>query len=256
VLSHVLALLLLALALSLDSFGVGITYGLRQMRISPLSIAIISLCSGVIIYVSMQVGVLLAQFVSPSIASIIGAVILIIMGSWSLVQMWIQKEKSGEGKEVLEAKDTEVAKQAKDAQTSGIGGHGLQSSGGEGTLDPAQHEAPEQTVFSLEIRKLGVVIRILRTPSSADMDKSGSISGWEAMWLGIALSLDAFGAGLGAALLGFSPLLTAVVIALFSGTFLVVGMKTGLRFASRTWMRRFTVLPAILLIVMGIMKLL
>ncbi|MBB3129163.1 putative Mn2+ efflux pump MntP [Paenibacillus rhizosphaerae] len=249
-LSHVLALLLLALALSLDSFGVGITYGLRQMRISPLSIAIISLCSGVIIYVSMQVGVLLAQFVSPSIASIIGAVILIIMGSWSLVQMWIQKEKSGEGK------DVEVAREAKDAHTSGMEGHSLQSSGREGTLDPAQHEAPEQTVFSLEIRKLGVVIRILRTPSSADMDKSGSISGWEAMWLGIALSLDAFGAGLGAALLGFSPLLTAVVIALFSGTFLVVGMKTGLRFASRTWMRRFTVLPAILLIVMGIMKLL
>ncbi|OZB96499.1 MntP/YtaF family protein [Paenibacillus sp. XY044] len=243
-LSHVLTLLLLALALSLDSFGVGITYGLRQMRISPLSIAIISLCSGVIIYVSMQVGVLLAQFVSPSIASIVGAVILIIMGSWSLTQMWIQKEKGGEGKD------------AKEAHTSGMEGHGLQSPGGEGTLDPAHRVVPEQTVFSLEIRKLGVVIRILRTPSSADMDKSGSISGWEAMWLGIALSLDAFGAGLGAALLGFSPLLTAVVIALFSGTFLVVGMKTGLRFASQTWMRRFTVLPAILLIVMGIMKLL
>lgn len=236
-LSHVLTLLLLAFALSLDSFGVGITYGLRQMRISPLSIVIISLCSGVIIYLSMQVGVLLAKVVSPVAASAVGAVILIIMGSWSLVQMLIQKEKGNDIKEV----NTSAVTVQQDISD---------------TADNENGVGPEQTVFSLEIRKLGLVIRILRTPSTADMDKSGSISGWEAMWLGIALSLDAFGAGLGAALLGFSPIWTAIVIALFSGTFLVIGMKTGLRFASKSWMRHFTVLPAILLIAMGIMKLL
>ncbi|WP_136604185.1 sporulation membrane protein YtaF [Paenibacillus dokdonensis] len=229
-LSHVFTLLLLAFALSLDSFGVGITYGLRQMKISPLSVVIISLCSGVIIYISMQVGVLLARVVSPDAASIVGAVILIIMGSWSLIQLLIQKEKSREDKDAVTIKAAQI---------------------------PAVLvKETEQTVFSLEIRKLGLVIRILRTPSSADIDKSGSISGFEAMWLGIALSLDAFGAGLGAALLGFSPIWTALVIALFSGTFLVIGMKTGFRFASRSWMRHFTALPALLLIAMGIIKLL
>ncbi len=228
-LSHVFSLLLLAFALSLDSFGVGITYGLRQMRISALSVVIISLCSGIIIYISMQVGVLLAKVVSPEAASIVGAVILIIMGSWSLIQILIQKEKSRD-----DDKDTASIR----------------------AVQTFPAEEPEQTVFSLEIRKLGLVIRILRTPSSADIDKSGSISGIEAMWLGIALSLDAFGAGLGAALLGFSPVWTALVIALFSGTFLVIGMKTGFRFSSRSWMRHFTALPALLLIAMGIIKLL
>ncbi|MGN7358133.1 sporulation membrane protein YtaF [Paenibacillus sp. SAF-054] len=229
-LSHVFSLLLLAFALSLDSFGVGITYGLRQMRISALSVVIISLCSGIIIYISMQVGVLLAKVVSPEAASIVGAVILIIMGSWSLIQILIQKEKSRD-----DDKDTAMIRATQTTAPAG---------------------GPEQTVFSLEIRKLGLVIRILRTPSSADIDKSGSISGMEAMWLGIALSLDAFGAGLGAALLGFSPVWTALVIALFSGTFLVIGMKTGFRFSSRSWMRHFTALPALLLIAMGIIKLL
>lgn len=228
-LSHVFTLLLLAFALSLDSFGVGITYGLRQMKISPLSVVIISMCSGIIIYISMQVGVLLAKVVSPHAASIVGAVILIIMGSWSLIQLLMQKEKNRDDK------DTAVIRSLH---------------------EPARVAEAEQTVFSLEIRKLGLVIRILRTPSSADIDKSGSISGIEAMWLGIALSLDAFGAGLGAALLGFSPIWTALVIALFSGTFLVLGMKTGFRFASRSWMRHFTALPALLLIAMGIIKLL
>nr|WP_237391802.1 MntP/YtaF family protein [Paenibacillus dendrobii] len=229
-------MLLLAFALSLDSFGVGITYGLRQMKISPLSVVIISLCSGVIIYISMQVGVLLAKVVSPEAASIVGAVILIIMGSWSLIQLLIQKERNREEKESATIKSVENAHSMETAASAA--------------------PKPEQTVFSLEIRKLGLVIRILRTPSSADIDKSGSISGIEAMWLGIALSLDAFGAGLGAALLGFSPVWTALVIALFSGTFLVIGMKTGFRFASRSWMRHFTALPALLLIAMGIIKLL
>lgn len=204
-LSHVFSLLLLAFALSLDSFGVGITYGLRQMKISSLSVVIISICSGVIIYISMQVGVLLARVVSPDAASVVGAVILIIMGSWSLIQLVIQKEKERDDKH--DDKHTANIKASDQSRASGA------------ALSTASREMPEQTVFSLEIRKLGLVIRILRTPSSADIDKSGSISGFEAMWLGIALSLDAFGAGLGAALLGFSPVWTALVIALFSGTF-------------------------------------
>jgi len=224
VLSHILALTLLAFAVSLDSFGVGITYGLRQVKIPLLSIVIISVLSGVVIGISMQVGVLLAHFVSPKIASLVGAIILIVMGLWSLVQMLIQKEKD----QVLEPVKVEKLPMP----------------------------LTERQVFSLEIRKLGLVIQILRTPSSADVDKSGSISGYEAMWLGIALSLDAFGAGLGAALLGFSPLSTSLVIALFSGSFLVMGMNAGFRFATKSWTRHMTALPALMLIIMGIMKLL
>lgn len=95
-LSPLLSLLLLAFALSLDGFGVGITYGLRKMKIPLLSIIIISLCSGVVIYGSMQVGVLLAKVVSPNAASSVGAVILVLMGCWSLFQMLTQKEKEQE----------------------------------------------------------------------------------------------------------------------------------------------------------------
>ncbi|OAB43270.1 sporulation membrane protein YtaF [Paenibacillus glacialis] len=226
-LSHIVALTLLAFAVSLDSFGVGITYGLRQVKIPLLSILIISVLSGVVIGISMQVGVLLAYFVSPKIASVVGAIILIVMGLWSLVQMLVQKEKD----QVVEPLKVEK-------------------------IEKLPNPPAERQVFSLEIRKLGLVIQILRTPSSADVDKSGSISGYEAMWLGIALSLDAFGAGLGAALLGFSPLPTSLVIALFSGSFLVMGMNAGFRFATKSWTRHMTALPALMLIIMGIMKLL
>ncbi|MFF2910223.1 manganese efflux pump [Paenibacillus sp. NPDC057934] len=252
-LSPFLSLLLLALALSLDGFGVGITYGLRKMKIPLLSILIISLCSGIVIYVSMQVGVLLAKVVSPSIAASVGAVILILMGCWSLIQSRIQKEK--------EALSAEQQQETAQISTVSISDLSSEEKYGEVAVDsedyddePAQPVKP--AVYSLELRRLGIVVQILRTPSSADMDASGSISPLEAMILGIALSLDAFGAGLGAALLGFNPGWTAVTIALFSGSFLIMGMKTGFKFAGSSWMKHAAVLPALMLIVMGIMKLL
>ncbi|WP_198402124.1 sporulation membrane protein YtaF [Paenibacillus crassostreae] len=226
-LSHILALMLLSFAVSLDSFGVGITYGLRKLKIPLLSIMIISTLSGVVIYISMQLGVLLANLISPIVASVVGAMILIVMGLWSLMQMIVQKEKDP-----------------------------LVESGNVKRIEEMLPLPVERKVFSFEIRKMGLVIQILRTPSSADVDESGSISGYEAMWLGIALSLDALGAGLGAALLGFPPWSTSLVIALFSGSFLVVGMNTGFRFATKSWTRHMAAIPALLLIVMGIMKLL
>ncbi len=229
--SPLFSLLLLAFALSLDGFGVGITYGLRKMKIPLLSILIISLCSGIVICVSMQVGVLLAKVVSPDAASMIGAVILVLMGCWSLIQMLMQKER-------------EHSSQGPEAQPVPL------------SVNPAEDWPHKSAVFSLELRHLGVVIQILRTPSSADMDDSGSISSMEAVILGIALSLDAFGAGLGAALLGFSPVPTSLMIALFSGTFLLLGMKTGLKLSGSFWMKHAAALPALLLIAMGIMKLL
>ncbi|MGG4127625.1 manganese efflux pump [Paenibacillus illinoisensis] len=250
-LHHFISLLALALALSLDGFGVGITYGLRRTKIPLLSIAVISICSGLVIALSMQVGVLLSHVVSPDVASFVGAVILIAIGAWSLIQLI---RKQGKDRLELEEGTEAVGDEEQAIHAAPVKGRNqvlaldLEPSVSGGSL--------ERMVFTLELRKLGVVIQILRSPSKADMDNSGSISAQEAMWLGIALSLDAFGAGLGAALLGFPTLWTALVIALFSGAFLLIGMKVGLRFSALRWMRRLSVLPALLLMIMGIMKLL
>lgn len=127
-------------------------------------------------------------------------------------------------------------------------------------LQKSNHVAPSKTenkrVFYFEIKRLGLVIQILRTPVKADMDRSGIISATEATLLGIALSFDAFGAGIGAALIGFSPLWTSLCIAISSGIFIVLGLKTGVIFANINWLRKVSILPGFILIVMGIMKLL
>lgn len=218
------SLLILAFAVSLDGFGVGVMYGLRKIRIPLVSLAIISMMSGTIIYISMHIGLLIAQLLSPRVASSIGAVILIGIGIWALFQMLMQKDQDN-GKEpalpaVVAAKAGEIRK-----------------------------------LVSIELKRLGLVIQILKTPSVADVDRSGNISASEAGLLGLALSLDAFGAGIGAALIGLTAWLTSLIIAFASGAFIAGGLRIGFKYADMSWIKRLSILPGCILILMGIMKL-
>ncbi|MBO2942511.1 MntP/YtaF family protein [Paenibacillus sp. F411] len=236
---------LLALALSLDGFGAGITYGIRRMRLPLLSVIIISLCSGLVLCISMQAGTLLQSIISRQAAAVSGAGILILLGCWSLLQQWRGRHES----DLDDASRSESVSLSEAALP-------VTKTGTSGRSEPSSQSLSAEKVFTLEIRKLGLVIQIRKSPSRADLDQSGSISSMEAMWLGIALSLDAFGAGLGAAMMGISPWLTSVISALFCGAFLMLGMKVGFKAASGQRMQLLSLVPAMLLIVMGIMKLL
>jgi putative sporulation protein YtaF len=89
----------------------------------------------------------------------------------------------------------------------------------------------------------------------ADIDNSGTITGREAFLLGVALSLDAFGAGIGAALIGFSPIMMAISVATMSALFVTLGMKSGNRFADSAWIKKFSFIPGLLLMVIGVFSL-
>lgn len=241
-----LSLAFLALAVSLDGFGVGVMYGLRKIRIPLLSIAIISVCSGFVIFASMQIGAFAAKYLPPAFAKATGAVILIGIGGWAIVQMWRQRQDSGQD-------SPSPAEQ--DASQAGLSGAGTTAASLPAGSGPDQAEGGIRTVLRIEMKRLGLVIEILRTPSLADVDRSGYISSSEAVLLGVALSLDAFGAGIGAAFIGFAPVLTAAVIAAASGLFITLGLRVGLTFADTRWLQRLAVLPGCILIAMGIMKL-
>lgn len=112
----------------------------------------------------------------------------------------------------------------------------------------------EKTIVNFEIRSLGIAINILKKPMSADFDQSGTITGIEALMLGFALSLDSFGAGIGAAMLGYSPFYLAITVAIMSSLFVLFGIKSGTFFHKFEWIQKFTFLPGILLIIIGIWK--
>ena len=224
----VISMLVLACAVSLDGFGVGVTYGLRKIRIPLMSVIIIACCSGLIIWLSMQAGVWLTSYLSETTATIIGALLLVAIGCWALFQL--RGNRAGSGAEAPHEK-----------------GH---------QEEPEREGVSDPMVLRLELKQLGLVIQILRSPQTADVDRSGIISPSEAVMLGTALSLDAFGAGLGAAMLGLPALVTALLIAVCSAIFLICGVRIGIRFADWKGMQVVSFAPGVLLIIMGIMKLL
>lgn len=93
---------------------------------------------------------------------------------------------------------------------------------------------------------------ILKDPLIVDKDESGSISAKEALILGFALALDAFGAGIGASMIGYPMLSTTVIIALSSGVFVFLGVKLGDFIANFLWFGRMIYFPPLLLIAIGI----
>lgn len=200
---------LLAFAVSLDSFMVGFTYGLRKMKLPLLSITIIGFVSFIVFFMSMMIGDFIASFMSPSIAEMFGGIILIIIGLWIIYQFFK-------------------------------------------TDNSSNHNDP--IMLNFEIKTLGIVIQILRKPMTADMDRSGTISGLEAFFLGLALSVDSLGAGVGAAMLDFTPVFAAVAIGCTTSIFLAGGLKSGLLFSYWQWLQRLTFLPGIILILIGIFK--
>ncbi|MGO4540554.1 MntP/YtaF family protein [Paenibacillus sp. 2TAB19] len=239
--AHLAPLLVIAFAVSLDGFGVGVTYGLRRIKIPFLSVFIIACCSGLIIWLSMQVGSWLSGYLSEFAARLIGACVLIVIGGFALFQL---RRGRDDQSATADAEEVAATIEHKAVETSS-------ASATERIL--ASNTA---LVVMVELKRLGLVIQILRTPQVADVDKSGTISASEAVMLGVALSLDAFGAGLGAAMIGLPALMTALIIAAFSAIFLLGGIRFGFQCSNWRGMQTLSFLPGILLIIMGIMKLL
>ncbi|UQD52980.1 sporulation membrane protein YtaF [Bacillus methanolicus] len=209
--AQLISLLLLSFAVSLDSFSVGFTYGLKKMKIPFKSLAVLACCSVVTLLASMGIGHFFENLFKSEVTQSLGGIILIFLGGWVLIQFFLPEKN-------------------KDSLHS------------------------EKTIVNFEIKSLGIVINILRKPMSADFDRSGTITGIEAFMLGLALSLDAFGAGFGAAMLGYSPILLAVTVAVMSSLFMYLGINIGALFSNCIWIQKFTFIPGVLLIFIGIWK--
>lgn len=211
---ELLTLIAFALALNMDALGTGVAYGIRKIRIPFTSLLIISGMSVITILFSMTAGRLVSQLISPAFAHRLGGILLLLVGLWILIQS--------------------IRDNRQEEQTEGL--------------------QIDRTVMEIRIKSLGLVIQILREPSRADLDHSGVISAREALLLGTALAMDAFGAGFAVSMFGFSPLLTAFVVGLGHIMLTYAGLLLGKYFACSSIGRQLAMLPGWILIAMGIFK--
>lgn len=195
-----------AMALSMDGLGMGLSYGLRKIKISCFPLFIICISSGLAILFSMICGEMLAAFLAERVASVLGACILIVVGVWIILQNYFLNL---------------------------VGSH----------------------LYRLEAQRLELVLSILKEPVRADLNSSGEIDAQEAIFLGIALAMDALGAGFGAALAGYSLLWTPILVAVVEFLMINLGLLIGEVLYLCDFKKVLTIAPGAIIVILGLAKL-
>jgi putative sporulation protein YtaF len=177
----------LALAVSIDALGLGISFGVRQIK---LGLAPALTMSGVGL-VAISLSMLLGKGIQGVLSHNIGGIALICIGAWVLFQAF------------------------------------------------KKNEDVSQTV------------KILRSPDKGDIDGSGNIDCFEAVFLGLALSMDAVGVGIGSACIPFAMLLPLAAMVL-QMLLVFVGIKLGSIIGHTVNTSVCTVLSGLFIVVIGL----
>lgn len=230
----------LAIAVSFDSFTVGLIYGMRGIHLALAPLLLIMCQSAIVVFSAMTAGVFLQKVLVTSYSDRLGSLVLILLGSWMLGSLIRQRSRK---------------KQASDSPRIRAGGVGVGAGAelGAGAGSRAHKNSADKSGLRRAKADRGTSPSvILSRPEKADADTSGNISIGEAFFLGFALALDAFGAGIAAAFLHYSIVWMPIVVACFTGAFLFSGLLIGRVFARFTLMHRLVYAPPILLIGIGL----
>ena len=113
-----------------------------------------------------------------------------------------------------------------------------------------------EKIYSFFIRCLGITIKIIKNPSSSDLYKSNVIDSKEALFLGLALSLDSFCIGMGFSMLNTFSIIFPLLISWFQLFFLTLGNYCGKKLYSFSKLpdNIWSTISGLLLIIIGVCK--
>lgn len=217
--------LFLAISSSIDSLGIGITYGIKNTKISYIGKIVLLLISFFVSILSIWFGNAIKSVFSNFFATSIGSILLIGMGVFICFQTF-QKEKS-------------ISDDCPNNNNNNL-------------------NVEEEKIYSFFINFLGITIKIIKNPISSDFDSSNSIDAKEAIFLGIALSLDSFCIGIGGSIIGVNSFLFPFFIAVFQLAFLSLGNFLGRKLNKLSHLpdNIWSIISGFLLITIGLIKLL
>ncbi|NLS44738.1 MAG: hypothetical protein GX969_03235 [Firmicutes bacterium] len=227
-----LAVLLFAVAVSVDGFLAGIAHGMRGIRVPIATLIIINVISGVVVFLSLSSGDYIANQLGLQAAKIAGSSILIILG----VLMLKPLSKPGI-KDPIKPKNCsgDIFKNIADDNpvnifTSRIGVSGF-------------------------FRLITMIPKFLVEPATADLDSSGVLTPDEGFLLGVALAVDAFGVGFGAGMSGISRIATPIIAGITQCIFVSFGLILGRNMRRTVSVRVVEKVPGVMLIFLGMLRL-
>ena len=209
--------ILLAVSSSIDSLGIGITYGIKNTSISGKGKSVIFFVSFIVTIVSLYLGNIL-KFIFPNfIVNYLGSFLFIIMGIFICFQALKKEEK-------IENTKTE--------------------------------NNDSQKTYSFFIKFLGITIKIIKDPGSSDLDKSNKIDSKEALFLILSLSIDSICIVICGSVIGINTYIFPFLIGFFQLFFLGIGNFLGKKLYnfSKLPSNIWSIVSGILLIILGIIK--
>ena len=177
---------LLAISLSMDALGIGISYGLRNVKISFVPKFIISFISLLFTAAAIGIGSMILSFLPDYLAKLLGSGMLAMLGIGVIFQALHQNNKDKPQK--------------------------------------------EKTLHSwcLDFKSLGISFKIIYDSSkNFERKKLNSIGIKEALYLGVALSIDSFGAGISTAVSGVNNFFVPIMVGVCQFIFLSLGLLGG-----------------------------
>lgn len=196
---QLLSVLLFSLSANVDSFTVGIAYGMKDIKVDYKSNILIALITSLGTFISMALGLFTKQFIKPEILSVIGCIVLIILGIFMIMNTLKTKKQIDEE----------------------------------------------------EVKYTDILIK----PHKADKDKSGYIDIKESITLGLALSLNNFGLGIGASATGLSLYLTTGATFIISILCIVSGVEIGKKCLSCRLRKYADLISGLIIIFIGLYEL-
>ena len=213
--------LFLAISSSIDSLGIGITYGIKNTKITMGAKSILFFISFIISIISIYFGNLLKYIFPDFLIHYLGSFLLMLMGLFMCFQSLKISKQEYKVKDVQNLKISDAEK-----------------------------------IYSFFIKCLGITIKIIKNPSSSDLDKSNVIDSKEALFLGLALSLDSFCIGIGFSMLNTFSIIFPLLTSCFQLFFLSLGNYCGKKLYSFSKLpdNIWSTISGILLIIIGFCK--
>lgn len=178
--------ILLALSVSIDSLGIGITYGIKHTKINNISNVILFTISFCMTCGSIFLGHYISVLLSPTISTFLGSSFLIVLGAYNIYKVF---------------------------------------------------NSP---------------------PVDYDIDHSNDIDKKEAIFLGLALSIDSACVGIGSGIIGINDIVLPILVSSFQLIFLNCGNLVAKNVLKRVEIpeNTLTVFSGIILILVGLIRIL
>ncbi len=210
--------ILLAISLSMDALGIGVSYGLRGKKVPLLPKVIISLISLAFTAAAIGIGNVIVLFLPDQLAKLIGSGMLGILGVGIIIQALSKKEREEE----------------------------------------QEAQRPQKKTWAIVLKPLGLTIKIIRN----EIYKNGSngdpttMGIRESLYMGVALSIDSFGAGISSAVSGINNFFVPVMVGLCQFIFLCLGIFCGQKLTSikKADPKIFMLLSGTILVVLAIIR--